>query len=311
VQQQLDAGTGDPRWSVLRELGQLRQRVERARGGVSLALPAQEIGLHDGRWQLEYRATLPVEDWNAQVSLLTGMAAAALMMQARVGLLRTLPTPPPAAIARLRLTARALGIDWPAAQGYPDFIRTLHADLPRHVAMMTASTSVLRGAGYAAFAGDLPAQPLHSAIAAPYAHVTAPLRRLGDRYAGEVCLALCAGEPVPAWVLAALPDLPATMSAADRRGNQYQRAIIDLTEALMMAPHLGETFEATVVATSGVDRPGSQVHGGVYSGTVMLRDLAIEANAVSDAQLDLGAVVPVRLVEADPARRVTSFELLH
>ena len=36
---------------------------------------------------------MPVEKWNAQISLLTGMAAASLMVYARVGILRTLPPP--------------------------------------------------------------------------------------------------------------------------------------------------------------------------------------------------------------------------
>ncbi len=48
-----------------------------------------------------------------------GMAAAALMVYARVGLLRTLPPPDPRDVERLHRTARALGIDWPAEQLYP------------------------------------------------------------------------------------------------------------------------------------------------------------------------------------------------
>ena len=62
----------------------------------------------------------PVESWNAQISLLTGMAAASLMVYARVGILRTLPPADPRDVQRLHRTARALGIDWPAEQLYPD-----------------------------------------------------------------------------------------------------------------------------------------------------------------------------------------------
>ncbi|HTA63912.1 MAG TPA: RNB domain-containing ribonuclease, partial [Xanthomonadaceae bacterium] len=91
VQQALDAGTADPVWSVLREIGQLRQTLEKQRGGISLSLPDAEIGCTDGQWDLEYRVSLPIEDWNAQISLLTGMAAAKLMVQGKVGVLRTLP----------------------------------------------------------------------------------------------------------------------------------------------------------------------------------------------------------------------------
>ena len=310
VQRSIDDGSAGPMWAVLHDIGELRQQIERKRGGVSLALPAQEIGNSDGRWNLEYRISLPVELWNAQISLLTGIAAAQLMTRAKVGLLRTLPTPSTAAISRLRLTARALGIPWPESQGYPDFIRTLDPARPSHVAMMTAATTVLRGAGYAAFDGALPEQPLHSALATTYAHVTAPLRRLADRYTGEVCLAICAGQPVPAWALAALPALPVEMRAADRRAGQYQRAIIDLIEALLMAPRIGETFEGTITATEQApDRP-TPLRAQAHTGLVMLRDPAIEARIVAAEPLPLGATVRARLVEADPARRLTSFELL-
>ena len=67
------------------------------------------------------------------------------------------------------------------------------ADHDRVDAFETEAASLFRGAAYTAFDGTLPAETTHAAIAAPYAHCTAPLRRLVDRYAGEVCLALCAG----------------------------------------------------------------------------------------------------------------------
>ena len=296
VQARIDAGDDDPRWALLREIGLLRKAREVDRGGVSLALPSQELGRTGGHWQLAYRTLAPVETWNAQVSLLTGMAAAKLMIAGGIGLLRTLPLPAPEDIARLRLTAQALRIDWPDAQAYPDFIRALDPRQPRHVAMMTAATMVLRGSGYAAFAGELRAQPRHSAIAAPYAHVTAPLRRLADRYATEACLALHAGVPVPAWVRERLPLLPVTMRDSDRRAGHYQRAIVDLVEALVLAPRVGDTFMANVVANRG------------RLGTVVLPELAIEAPVADPDSLDLGADIRVRLVTADPVRRSVLFE---
>ncbi|MEK8226128.1 hypothetical protein NKG05_08695 [Oerskovia sp. M15] len=54
----------------------------------------------------------------------------------------------------------------------------------------------------------MPDDVAHAAIAAEYAHVTAPLRRLVDRYGTEICLALSAGDEVPAWVRDALPGCP-------------------------------------------------------------------------------------------------------
>ena len=81
-------------------------------------------------WSLSFRRMLPVEEWNAQISLLTGMAAASLMVYARVGLLRTLPPPDPRDVQRLHRTAKALRIEWPAELLYPDFIRSLDPGEP-------------------------------------------------------------------------------------------------------------------------------------------------------------------------------------
>jgi exoribonuclease R len=305
VQDAIDAGTADPMWALVRGVGELRMARELRRGAVSLPLPEQEIHVGDGNgdgdhWRLEYRARRAVEDWNEQLSLLTGMAAADLMVRHHVGLLRTLPEPPPHAIARLHRTARALGIPWPATSGYPEFIHSLDPSNPRHVAMMVACTSVLRGAGYAAFDGALPAQPLHSALASTYTHATAPLRRLVDRYTGELCLALCAGTAPPRWVLDALPGLPRTMAVSSQRAGRYERAVIDLAEALVLAPHVGEAFEGSIVEVDGENR---------HHGTVMLHALAIEAPVNAGHDLPLGDTVHLRLDSADPGHRRVSFAL--
>lgn len=314
VQQQLDAGTADPLWLLLREVGELRQQREQARGGISLALPEQEIGVVDGQWQLEYRVNQPIEDWNAQISLLTGMAAAQLMVKGKVGVLRTLPPPQSQDIARLKRTAQALAIAWPDGQSYPDFIRALDPSKDTHVAMLTACTTVLRGAGYVAFDGELPAQPMQSAVAAEYAHATAPLRRLVDRYVGEVCVALCANQPVPDWARAALPALPDLMAEADRRAKHYERQVIDLVEAVLLAPRVGETFRGAIVEADGAERDRGNGHGSTaaaaHGGVVMLRDPAIEARVGSATPLPLGQEVDVRLAEADPVKRVVRFELV-
>jgi len=299
VQKLIDAGTPDPMWAVLREIGELRRRREVARGGVSLPLPEQEVSAVGGQWTLAFRARLPVEDWNEQISLLTGMAAAHLMVQAGVGIVRTLPPPDPRALDRLRTTARALAIDWPATLDYPGFIRSLDPSNSLHVAMLTACTSVLRGAGYAVFNGTVPEQSMHSALAAQYTHATAPLRRLVDRYTGEICVALCAGQPVPAWVLAALPGLPATMQACGHRAGQYENAVLDLAEAVVLAPRVGEVFPGAIVEVA---------HHDPREGTVIVREPAIEASVSAPAALPLGADVRVSLVQADPVRRATRFE---
>ena len=109
VQREIDGGKAGPMWAVLREIGELRKQREQRRGGVSLPLPEQEIRIEDGQWTLEFRARHPVEDWNEQISLLTGMAAAHLMVEHGVGLLRTLPEADPRDLARLHRTAHRAG----------------------------------------------------------------------------------------------------------------------------------------------------------------------------------------------------------
>ena len=243
---------------------------------------------------------LPVELWNAQISLLTGFGAASLMVDARVGLLRTLPPPDPRDVQRLRRTAKALGITWPAEQLYPDFIRALDPTDPKHAAMVVASARLLRGSGYVAFDGEVPAERQHAALASEYAHVTAPLRRLCDRYAAEVCVALCAEEEVPGWVLAALSELPKSMQRSGQRAKSYERAVLDLVEAGVLADRVGEEFEAVVVSLDEKDPT---------RGTVMVKDPGVEAPVSGDAELPLGTDVTVRLAMADLAARKVEFRL--
>ncbi len=105
--------------------------------------------------------------------------------------------------------------------------------------MVVACTSLLRGAGYAAFDGAPPEQPQHAALASTYAHVTAPLRRLVDRYGLEICVALCAGQPVPQWVLEGLDALPQIMRESSRTSRAYENAVVNLVEAETLRPRWG------------------------------------------------------------------------
>lgn len=300
VQAAIDAGTADPLWARVREVGRLRQQRAQKLGAISLPLPEQEATQVGGRWTLAYRARHPVEDWNEQLSLLTGMAAAGIMANGKVGILRTLPAPDPGAIAQLRQTAALLQLAWSPARSYPAFIDALDPSDPAQVAMLVACTRVLRGAGYTAFNGTLPDHPLQSALAAQYTHATAPLRRLVDRYAGETCVALSAGNPVPRWVLDKLDALPATMRACDHAAGRFERATIDLLEAVVLAGRVGDRFAAIVT---------SRADGDDRAGTVMIGAPAIETRLRAEHDLPLGERVSVRLTDADPVRRVIRFAL--
>lgn len=289
VQRDLDAGTADPMLGLLRDIGRARQEQERLRGGASLPMPEQEVHVDEqGRFSLELRPVLDVEDWNAQISLLTGMAAADMMMAAGIGIVRTMPPAAPEAVDRLRRQAAVLHVPWPQEQPYGEWLRSLDHTEPHHLALIHAATSLFRGAGYTPFDGELPENREHAALAASYAHVTAPLRRLVDRFGLAVCAAVSAGEPVPDWVRAALPELPELMASSDRRAKGVERACTDIVEAAVLESRVGEVFEATVVEKP---RKGPAL--------VQLTDPAVLAPCEGDPAL--GATVAARLTTADLA----------
>lgn len=294
AQRLIDSGRADERLQLLAEVGERRKEIEVDRGGVSLPIPEQEVEEVDGTFRLSYRASLPVETWNEQISLLTGMAAADLMLHGAVGVLRTLPAAPEDALRVLRRSGRALGIEWPAGTAYAEVIAGLDATDPRHAAFLDSATALLRGAGYTAFDGGVPEQATHAAVAAAYAHATAPLRRLVDRYVSEVCLSLCAGREVPAWVRGRLPALPAEMAESDRLAGTLERECVALMEAVVLRDAVGQVFDAVVVDV----REG----GG---GTVQLADPAVRAPF--EGELPLGEAVRVRLATADVAQRTVRF----
>jgi len=292
VQRTVDAGAAEEPLALLREIGEHRRRLEHERGGVSLDLPAQEVvPVPGGGHDLAYERSLPVEQWNEQISLLAGMAAAALMVDAGVGILRTLPPPAPEVVDRLRRTARALGVAWPAGTAWGDVVHGLDRSRTDHAAFLVQAAHALRGAGYdevPPLASGAPA-PVHAAVAAPYAHVTAPIRRLADRHANEIVLAHVAGRPAPEWAVAALPELVSTMERATRHQATVERAVVDTVECAVLAGHVGETFDGVVVDTrrSGV--------------VVQLSRPAVVAPL--QASVPLGDEVRVRLAAVDPVAR--------
>ena len=277
---------------LLREVGERRLACERERGGVRLAVPEQEVVQEVDGWTVRYRVPLDSEEHNAQISLLTGLAAATLMLEAGIGILRTQPSPDERALTRLRRTAAALAVDWPQALPYPEFIRSLDPARPAHAAVLHEATGVGRGATYTPFDGAPPAERTHFAVAAPYAHATAPLRRLQDRYVLECCLAAAAGIAPPDWVRAGLETLPAAMSVGTRRANAVERGVIDLVEAVLLEGREGEHFQAVVIDER----------------LVQLREPAVRGR-LAGASPEPGREVAARLDRADPATRTVTFSV--
>jgi exoribonuclease R len=208
-----------------------------------------------------------------------------------------MPPAPEETVEALRVAARALDLPWPQGATPGEVIAALDPSTPRAAALLDQAAEMMRGAGYTAFDGAPPEQPLHAAVAAPYAHVTAPLRRLADRYATEVCLALHAGAEVPSWARAALPKLPPVMTRTDRVAGAAERGAVDLVEATLLSGRVGETFEAAVL---DVDRAK-------HRADVAIDDPPVRARCEGDV-LPLGGRITVRLTEADPAKRKVVFQ---
>jgi exoribonuclease R len=310
LQAAVDAGTVPEPVALLPELGTLLARRAADRGAVNLPLPEQEIEPQDGGWRLVLRAQLPVEEHNAQISLLTGMAAARLMLDGGVGLLRTMPAPRPEAVHKLRGAAGSLGVPWPDGASVGAVVAGVDPASPRGAAFLDQAAELLRGAGYTAFDGAPPTETGHGGVGAAYAHVTAPLRRLADRYATEVCLALHEDRPVPEWAREALPRLPKVMADTDRVASAAERGAVSLAEAVLLKDRVGEAFDAGVVDVDAAPKPGSGKAGGGGSrrpgGSVALDDPPVRARC--DGDLPLGERIRVRLVVADPITRDVRFE---
>lgn len=296
VQDQLDAGKAPAVLAAFPAIGGVLLEAARVRGAIELGLPEQDVvATTDGSWTVALRADLPIERWNAQISLLTGRAAATLMLQGGLGILRTVPAADPAVFPRLQQVARNLGIAWPDGAHPGAVLAATDVSTPHGAAFADLAAELLRGAAYTPFSGPAPDDPGHAGVGAPYAHVTAPLRRLVDRYGTEICLAFAQGTPVPAWARASLDWLPERMAAGDARAKKFERALVDATEAFVLADRVGHVFPAYVVET------------GDRYGTVVLDDPPVRARC-DTRHLPLGEPVHVRCTEADPTTRSVRFE---
>lgn len=296
VQSLIDTGNAPESFALLKEIGVKLIARERERGGASLGRPDQEVNESEGRYELDRRQPNEAEGWNAQISLMTGMAAARIMLDGKVGILRTMPPPSEESVASFRRSAGALGTPWPTEQPYGEYLRTLDPAKPHELAIMHAAASLFRGAGYTAFDGTVPEQIIQSAVAAPYAHATAPLRRLVDRFVLVVCEALANSREVPEWAREALPDLPAIMATSDNLAGRLNSETMNRVEAAVLHSRVGETFSATVLRES---------NGG---GQIQLDDPAVTAGC--DGALVAGERIEAKLVSADIATGNVRFQMV-
>lgn len=278
----------------LTDFAERMHRGEDARGAVRVDPPDQEVERGaDGKFHLTFRPWLPSEMANAGLSLAANIAIAQALLAAKTGLFREMPPPDGPAIARLRNTARALGLSWPANATYSQFERTID---PTTNAGATFQLAVRRFTGRAQYLPYTPGHtPWHAALGATYTHATAPMRRLADRYVLEGTLDVVNGRSVSESCVAAFERLPSVMGVADSREGAIERAIIDLAEATLLVGREGEKFAATVTE---LDARGARI---------LLRDLPVLAR-VDAHRIGVGHELEVRLVSSDPVRRELRFD---
>lgn len=245
VHDDLVAGRLHSSIALLPTVGQLRQASSLRREAINLRVPSQRVSEDvDGRYELVTEPRFEVMDYNSEISLLTGMCAGTLIATHGAGLLRTLPAATADAERNFRAEVAALGFDM-GDRSIGEFLQGLDADSPRGMAAMREAQYLLRGAGYAWLPDDAP--EVHAGIGGHYAHVTAPLRRLADRFATEVCLALSAGTEIPAWVTDRSADVKESMKRTGALASQVDKACLKLTEATVLAPWVGTNFESVIL----------------------------------------------------------------
>ena len=275
----------------------LAARIEAAedrRGAPRVEFPDQELEQVEGMWVLRIEPRRESEDHNAALSLATNLAVAGALLDAGTGLFRVMAEPTAREVERLRHTATAFGLRWPHDQSLADFRRTLDRGDPAANAFLVAVRRAGGGASYVDLDDNSEDRPWHSAIAAPYVHATAPLRRLADRYVVDAAAAVASGEPVPEHVRTAFGALPPVMARAEALAHRAENAVIELAEAVLLAGREHEVFDAVVV---------DEDHRGTL---IQLVDPAVLAH-VTAHHVGPGDALRVRLVTADVERRTVEF----
>ena len=320
VQAELDAGTAAPVLQLLKEVGIKRVELERLRGGASLNMPEQEIQqLPDGGYRIVAAPPLPVEDWNAQISLMTGMAAAALMLQGKVGILRTMPAPDEASLRHFHRQTHALGKPWDGEMRYGEYLRTLDPTDPRQLAIVHSAGMLFRGAGYTPFDGTVPQRrrpvrhrrrlrPFHGTAAAAGRPLRAgDLRGPEQRHRGS-CLGP-GGAAVPPCHHGHLGPVGRETGAAvaGHRGGGAARQ--PRRPGIRRRRHLRpQAGQGRTNGTSNGNGGKTNGNGNGPSGIVQIAEPAVTARC--PGELEPGTKVRVRVVSSDIATREIQLELV-
>jgi exoribonuclease R len=274
----------------LEEFAKRMYADEDARGAIRVEFPQQEVvadSASPGGVRLQLTARVESEMVNSTLSLAVNLAVAELMKEHKVGVFRIMDDPEPRSLAMLRRAAHTLGIEWGEKESLRDLQKRLDPNNGVHQRFLIDARRAGGRAGYAVFSETKP--PWHSAVAAIYAHATAPMRRLADRYVLDLSYLLANRQTVPASLLGQLAGLPEVMERGEGRASGVERAVIDLLEAVALQHRIGEVLTGEVVDTDG--------------DIVQTIDPAIRARVARLPKVDNGTTVRVRIDSADPLTR--------
>jgi exoribonuclease R len=268
-------------------------QAENSRGAARVDAPEQELVVDaDGRFSLAFRPQREAELQNASLSLAANLAIADALLAHRTGLFRVMPEPDERAINRLRHSATALGLPWEKGMPLKQFESGLDRGNPRHAAFMAAVRRAGPKASYAPYQPGM--VPWHSAMAATYAHATAPLRRLADRYVIEAAFQVANGQAISEELGVVFQRLPAIMAKAEEKAGQIDRATLGLAEAVVLEGREGSRFNAVV---TDLDERGARIQ---------LSDPAVITRVAGKGAMP-GDTISVELVSVDVAHRQVMF----
>ncbi len=290
------------------ELANRVMAAELRRGAFRVGRTEQEVVIDDqapGGLLLEFAPKRQSEERNAALSLAANLAVATHFLEAGVGLFRVMDEPDAFEMTHLRRRARGLKIEWSDNESLHALVERLEINNVKHLEFSQVIRRMGGGASYLPYPvpfntpdeqkknAQQIAKPWHAALAASYAHATAPMRRLADRYVLDLLLAQFAkDEQAVRDLLAVMAQLPPVMEVAERRASNVHRESLDLIETLMLSPFIGAELAATIIDVT----PGSwQVQ---IQEPAVVRRVRVEKGLAAK----LGATVRVRVVAAQDSR---------
>ncbi len=300
------------------ELSKRIAAAEEVRGAFRVERPAQEVVRDEtspGGMRLQFTPRLLSEDRNAGLSLAANLAVARFMLDHGLGLFRVMDEPDEQEVVSLRRRAKVLGLNWTSEETLHHVVSRIDQANAKHVAFAVAVRRAGGGARYEVFSSNaadnkraddkIPAVstaiPWHAAMAATYAHATAPMRRLADRYVLDLLVAQASNDHVTIDALrSVLSDLSVVMETSEHRASKVDRDSIGLVECSVLEPLIGSRLPATVI---DVEKEGLQIQ--IDEPAILAR---VRPN--SEHRSQPGDLIAISVDAVDRVKRTTHFTVV-